>query len=169
LFVLGALLVAALVAFQGRGDGRIRLGSLDRVAPGAVVYHATDHVFVVRAADGTPLVLSDLDPHNPPGRTSCRVTFRPDLGGEGDAGRFYDACSEATYDLAGRGLQGDGLDLRRVPFELDAEGQLSIAADDAAAGEGDSDGAAMPVPGFPGEGSRERLAGLSQRVRGARA
>jgi hypothetical protein len=160
LFVLGALLVTALLALQGRGDGRIRLGSLDRVPPGAVVYHASDHVFVVRLADGTPLVLSDLDPHNPPGSDSCRVTFRPDLGGrdgsvrpdpggEAGSGRFFDACSGAQYDLAGRGLQGDGLDLLRVTFHLDAESQLSIAADDAAR---------VPVPTL-----REQL------VRGVRA
>lgn len=132
LFVLGAILVVALVTLQERGDGRIRLGSLDEVQPGGVVYHATDHVFVIRQPDGSPLVLSDVDPHNPPGRDRCRVTFRPDLGGSGGAGLFYDACSGATYDLAGRGLQGDGLDLRIVAFELDAESQLSIAADEAA-------------------------------------
>lgn len=132
LFVLGALLVVAFVTFQGRGNGRILLGSLDGRSPGTVVYHATDHVFVVVQADGTPLVLSDLDPHNPPGRTSCRVTFRPDLGGNDSPGRFFDACTGSTYDLAGRGLQGDGLDLRRLDSQLDAEGQLSIAADDSA-------------------------------------
>lgn len=132
LFALGAILVLAWTAVQERGDGRVRLGLLDGVQPGQVVYHATDHVFVVRMADGSPLVLSDLDPHNPPGRDRCRVTFRPDLGGPGEAGRFFDACSGATYDLAGRGLQGDGLDLRSVAVELDADGQLSIAADHAA-------------------------------------
>jgi len=132
LFALGAILVLAFVGVQGRSDGRIRLGSLDGVQPGQVIYHATDHVFVVRLADGSPLVLSDIDPHNPPGRDRCRVTFRPDLGGPGEAGRFFDACSGATYDLAGRGLQGDGLDLRSVAVELDADGQLSIAADEAA-------------------------------------
>lgn len=131
LFVLGAVVVLALVGFQARGDGRIRLGLLDGVQPGQVVYYATDHVFVVRMADGSPLVLSDIDPHNPPGRDRCRVTFRPDLGGSSEAGRFFDACSGATYDLAGRGLQGDGLDLRSVAVELDAKGQLSIAANEA--------------------------------------
>ena len=132
LFAFGAIVVLALLAVQARGDGRIRLGVLDGVQPGQVVYHATDHVFVVRLADGSPLVLSDIDPHNPPGRDRCRVTFRPELGGPGEAGRFFDACSGATYDLAGRGLQGDGLDLRSVAVELDADGQLSIAADHAA-------------------------------------
>lgn len=76
-------------------------------------------------------MLSDIDPHNPPGRQPCRVTFRPDLG-SAEGGRFYDICSGAMYDIEGRGLQGDGLDLRLVPFELDTEGQLTISEDDAA-------------------------------------
>ncbi len=132
LFALGALLVFAFVAMQGRGDGRILLGSLNGESPGSVVYRATDHVFVVVRPDGTPLVLSDIDPHNPSGRTTCRVTFRPDLGGPDATGRFFDACTGSTYDLEGRGLQGDGLDLRRLATQLDAEGQLSIAAEDSA-------------------------------------
>jgi hypothetical protein len=87
-------------------------------------------VFVVRLVDGSPLVLSDVDPHNPPGRQSCRVTYRPDLGGP-EGGRFFDSCSGAMYDIAGRGLQGDGLDLHPVAFELDTEGQLTISKDEA--------------------------------------
>lgn len=131
LFALGAVLVFALVAFRGGGDGRIGLGSSEGLRPGSVVYHATDHVFVVRPLDGSPVVLSDVDPHNPPGRQTCRVTYRPDLG-SGEGGRFFDVCSGAMYDIAGRGLQGDGLDLRPIPFELDAEGQLTIAENEAA-------------------------------------
>ncbi len=132
LFALGAAIVIAIALLQERSDGRIQLGSLEGLQPGAVVYHATDHVFVVVGPDGTPLVLADLDPHNPPGRSTCRVTFRPELGGSDGAGRFFDACSGSTYDVAGHGQQGDGLDLRRVDSQLDARGQLSIAADDAA-------------------------------------
>jgi hypothetical protein len=126
--------VIAFVVLQGRGEGRIALGSLEGRRPGSVVYRATDHVFVVRLVDGSPLVLSDIDPHNPPGRQTCRVTFRPELGGtDGQAGgRFFDVCSGAMYDIAGRGQQGDGLDLRPVPFELDPEGQLTIPEDEAA-------------------------------------
>jgi hypothetical protein len=141
LFALGAVVVVALVAWSGRGEERIALGSPERVRPGSVVYYATDHVFVVRLVDGSALVLSDLDPHSPPGRT-CRVTYRPDLGTlEGsqvgtpsgpERGRFYDVCSGALYDMEGRNLQGDGSDLRPVPFELDADGQLTISKDEAA-------------------------------------
>ena len=147
LFALGAVLAVAFVAFSGRGEERIALGSPEGLRPGSVVYHATDHVFVVRLVDGSALVLSDLDPHNPPGRQTCRVTYRPDLGStlggspvdtpsdtlSGlEDGRFYDVCSGALYDVEGRGLQGDGFDLRPVPFELDAEGQLTISKDEAA-------------------------------------
>ncbi|MSP21552.1 MAG: hypothetical protein EXR66_00755 [Dehalococcoidia bacterium] len=134
LFALGAILVIAFVALQGRGGGRIALGSPEGLRPGSVVYHATDHVFVIRLVDGSPLVLSDIDPHNPPGRQTCRVTFRPELGGtEGlAAGRFFDVCSGAMYDIAGRSAKGDWLDLRSVPFELDSEGQLTILEDEAA-------------------------------------
>ena len=142
LFALGAILVIVFVALSGRGEERIALGSPERLHPGSVVYHASDHVFVVRRVDGSVLVLSDVDPHNPPGRQSCRVTYRPDLGSTlggspvgtpSDApsslegGRFYDVCSGALYDIEGRGLQGDGSDLRPVPFELDSEGQLTIS------------------------------------------
>ena len=143
LFAWGAILVIVFVALSGRGEERIALGSPERLHPGSVVYHASDHVFVVRRVDGSVLVLSDVDPHNPPGRQSCRVTFRPDLGTmlEGspvgtpsslEGGRFYDVCSGALYDIDGRGLQGDGSGLRPVPFELDAEGQLTISKDEAA-------------------------------------
>lgn len=132
LVILGAALVVAFVVWPGRGGGRIELGTLEGLAPGAVVYHASDHVFVVIEADRSPVVLSDLDPHNPPGRDTCRVTFRPDLGDADSAGRFFDACTGSTYDPAGRGLLGDGLNLRRVATQLDNRGQLTIAADDAA-------------------------------------
>jgi hypothetical protein len=127
--------VVALLALQGRGEGRIALGSPQELGPGSVVYHATDHVFVVRLVDGSPLVLSDVDPHTPAGRQICRVTYRPDLaspGGATEGGRFYDVCSGAIYDIAGRGLQGDGLDLHPIPFELDDKGQLTISRDEPA-------------------------------------
>jgi hypothetical protein len=141
-FALGALAVVAFVALSGRGEERIALGSPEGLRPGSVVYHATDHLFVVRLVDGSLLVLSDLDPHNPPGRQACRVTYRPDLGStlggspvepsSGlEVGRFYDVCSGALYDIGGRSLQGDGLDLRPIPSELDAEGRLTISKDEA--------------------------------------
>ncbi|MFN8638279.1 MAG: hypothetical protein U0360_02210 [Dehalococcoidia bacterium] len=132
LVIVGAAMVVAVVAWQSRGSGRIALGTLEGLEPGAVVYHASDHVFVVIEADRSPLVLSDLDPHNPPGRDTCRVTFRPDLGGPDQAGRFFDACTGSTYDSTGRGVLGDGLNLRRVTTQFDDRGQLTIAADDAA-------------------------------------
>jgi hypothetical protein len=131
LFVLGAFAVIVIVALQARGGGRVSLGTLEEVEAGTAVYYATDHVFVVRLAGGDVLVLSDLDPHNPPGRRSCRVTFRPDL--EPDAGgRFFDACTGSTYNLAGIGSQGDGLDLERIEFEISDDGGLSIRSGDAA-------------------------------------
>jgi hypothetical protein len=129
---LGALGAVLLLAAQGRGDGRIRLGSQEVLQARGVVYYATDHVFLTVGPDGTVLVLSDLDPHNPPGRDSCRVTFRPDLAGPNEVGRFFDVCTGSQYDSSGRELQGDGLDLRRVPYEVDAEGRLSIADEDTA-------------------------------------
>ena len=143
LFAAGAVLVVAFVVLSGRGGERIALGSLEGLRPGSVVYHASDHVFVVRRVDGSALVLSDLDPHNPSGRQSCRVTYRPDLGSaQGgspvgspssvDGGRFYDVCSGALYDIEGRAVRGDGSDLRPVTFQVDAEGQLTISKDEAA-------------------------------------
>jgi len=83
-------------------------------------------LFVVRLPDGAVVALADVDPHNPPGRTSCRVTFRPDLATSGELGRFFDACSGASYDIAGRARSGDGLDLRRIPIEQSKDGRLRV-------------------------------------------
>ena len=135
--MLGVALVALAVSLAGRGDGRIVLGTIEEVAPGTPVYFASDHVFVVRGIDGEIVVLSDLDPHNPPGRRSCRVTFRPDLQAS-DGGVFFDACTGATYNLAGVGLQGDGLDLARIEAAISQDGQITIRPGDAAS--------RLPVP-----------------------
>ena len=124
LVVLGAVLALAGSFVLTRGDGGVQLGRADDYAAGAVVYRSTDGLFVVRQTDGTVLALSDLDPHNPQGRTSCRVTFRPDLGGE-EGGRFFDQCTRSTYDLGGRGLSGDGRDLERLELRED-DGRLSV-------------------------------------------
>lgn len=134
LFILGALAAIVVLAVQASGGGSVSLGALEEVERGKPVYYATDHVFVVRPideVDGSVLVLSDLDPHNPPGRRSCRVTFRPDLDSE-QGGRFFDACTGATYNLAGIGLQSDGLDLERIEVEISDDGGLSIPAGAAA-------------------------------------
>jgi len=130
-FVLGLVLVVLAVSFVGRGDGRVALGTIEEVAPGTPVYFATDHVFVVKGVDGEILVLSDLDPHNPPGRRSCRVTFRPDLQ-TSDGGVFFDACTGATYNLAGVGFQDDGLDLMTIEASINQDGQITIRPGDAA-------------------------------------
>lgn len=127
--IVGAILAAATVILLTRGDGSIDLGLVTDYEPGAVVYRSSDRFFVVRLNDGSMIALSDLDPHNPPGRSSCRVTFRPDLGsgeaGAGDAsGRFFDACSGSMYDISGGGLAGDGLDLSRLTLR-ERDGRLS--------------------------------------------
>jgi len=131
LMVLGAVGVALVTFVATRGDGRIALGTAEDYTPGSVVYRSTAHFFVVRALDGRVFALSDLDPHNPPDRESCRVTFRPDLPPEGtlgDAtrGRFFDACTGATYDLEGRVLDGDGLDLRQRAIQSETDGRLYV-------------------------------------------
>ena len=134
MLIAGAILAAATVILMTRGDGSIDLGLVTDYEPGAVVYRSSDRFFVVRLTDGSMIALSDLDPHNPPGRTSCRVTFRPDLApgavgsgeeGAGEAsGRFFDACSGSMYDISGRGLAGDGLDLSRLTLR-ERDGRLS--------------------------------------------
>ena len=121
LFLLGVVAVIALLAFQARGDGRVDLGLPGDYVPGTPVYYASDHLFAVRLEDGSVLALSDIDPHNPPGRRSCRVTFRPDLGENEEPGRFFDACTGAMYDIEGQALGNDGLDLARLEIELDDE------------------------------------------------
>ena len=138
MLIAGAILAAATVILLTRGDGSIDLGLVTDYEPGAVVYRSSDRFFVVRLDDGSMIALSDLDPHKQSGQSgqsSCRVTFRPDLGsgeeGAEDAfGRFFDACTGSMYDISGRSLGGDGLDLRRRPVYAD-DGRLRIRRSDA--------------------------------------
>ena len=116
--VLGALRL-------GEGDG-IDLGNVDDYALASVVYRSTDGLFVVRLQGGEVIALSDVDPHDPPGSEACRVTFRPDLGEANEGGRFFDICSGALYDISGRALGEDGLDLRRLPLQQDEGGELEL-------------------------------------------
>ena len=139
--ILGAVVVAAAIALSSRESGVIDLGRATDYELGSVVYHSTDRFFVVRLADGQVIALSDRDPHNRSGRSSCRVTFRPDLGADGGgavgdddgragaSGRFFDACTGSEYDHSGRGLAEDGLDLRRIAVEED-DGRLRVRRDD---------------------------------------
>lgn len=129
---MGVLAVLALFALQSGEPDNVALGPAEGQSPGSVVYRASDHVFVIWREDGQPLVLADLDPHSPPGEAACRVTFRPDLGPAGGQGRFFDVCSKAEYDLDGRGLQGDGLDLRRIPFDIDEQGRITVRPEELA-------------------------------------
>lgn len=124
---LGIVLVVAVMAFWPGGDTQVELGVSEDYALGAVVYRATDGFFVARQPDGTVLALSDVDPHNPPKRPICRVTFRPDLAADGESGRFFDNCTGSMYDIGGRGLSGDGLDLERLPVKQDNEGRLRVS------------------------------------------
>lgn len=126
LVALGALLAVLASLGLMRGDGSIDIGRVDDYAPGSVVYRSTDGVFVVRLLDGRILALSDLDPHNPGGRASCRVTFRPDLAQEGKPGKFFDRCTGSRYDLAGHSLSSDGRDLSQLPVWEDEDGRLSV-------------------------------------------
>jgi hypothetical protein len=126
LMLLGAALAILAVLVWPSGGGPIDLGNIEGYRPGSVVYRSTDGLFVVRQPDGTVLALSDLDPHNPPGRASCRVTFRPDLAQTGEVGRFYDGCTGATYDLGGHGLAGDGLDLKELPVQQNKDGDMQV-------------------------------------------
>ena len=123
--MLGALLAGAATVWWLRGDGGVKLGDIAGYAAGSVVYRSTDGFFVVRLPDGQVLAISDVDPHNPPGRRSCLVTFRPDLKQDGEVGRFFDACTGSAYGLEGRGQSGDGLDLRRIRVERRADGGLT--------------------------------------------
>ena len=119
--VTGFLAVVAFSVWSG-GAGSIDLGLVEDYERGSVVYRSSDGLFVVRLADGSMLALSDVDPHNPSDRASCKVTFRPDLvGGDGEAGRFFDLCTGSLYDMAGRALGSDGLDLERLPIERDGD------------------------------------------------
>ncbi|HRC61844.1 MAG: hypothetical protein K1X87_00830 [Dehalococcoidia bacterium] len=108
------------------GDGQIDIGRIEDYRPGSVVYRSTDGFFVAAQPDGSVLALSDIDPHNPPGRRSCRVTFRPDLGVTGETGRFFDGCTGSLYDIGGRALSGDGLDLKRLPVQRHEDGSIEV-------------------------------------------
>lgn len=126
---LGALIVIAVFTLViRRGDGAVDIGNIARYAPGSVTYRSTDGVLVVRQPDGGIVAFSDVDPHNPPGRPVCLVTFRPDLGeprGDGrPPGRFFDRCTGAMYDLDGHGVAGDGLNLRPVLVIEEDKGRL---------------------------------------------
>ena len=133
LFLVGALAAVVVVALLPLlDDGGIDLGRTVDYPPGSVVYRATDGFYVVRPADGEVFALSDTDPHNPPGWRGCRVTFRPDLtpaeapADAPVAGVFFDACTGSMYDIFGRGLSGDGLDLRRIAIERSGD-SLSVS------------------------------------------
>ncbi|MYI83332.1 MAG: hypothetical protein F4056_08625 [Chloroflexi bacterium] len=131
-FVLIAVGLAIGIAYGASGlrGGGIDLGYAEDYALASVVYRSTDGLFVVRLPDGEVIALSDLDPHNPPGG-ECRVSFRPDLAGTDGYGRFFDICSGAMYDISGRGLGDDGLDLRRLPLERGEDGKLELAGEPA--------------------------------------
>ena len=132
--VVGLILIvvglAIGIAYGGSGlrGGGIDLGYVEDYALASVVYRSTDGLFVVRLPDGEVIALSDVDPHNPPGG-ECRVSFRPDLAGTDGYGRFFDICSGALYDISGRGLGDDGLDLRRLPLERGEDGKLELAGE----------------------------------------
>ena len=128
LFVVGAAIGLVYGTF-GLGGG-IDLGYADDYPVASVVYRSTDGLFVVRLPDGEVIALSDVDPHNPPGG-ECRVAFRPDLAGADGYGRFFDICSGAMYDISGRGLGDDRLDLRRLPLERAEDGKLELASEPA--------------------------------------
>lgn len=129
MMALGAILVLLAPRLIGDGDGRVEVGRITDYEPGAAVYWSTDRLFVVRLPEGAVIALSDVDPHNPPGRRSCRVSYRPDLPvmtEDGRRGVFLDACTGSRYDLEGRGLAGDGLDLLRLPVDQDDAGRLKV-------------------------------------------
>jgi hypothetical protein len=128
--VLAAIAMLALLPLLD--DDGIDLGRVDEYPLGSVVYRGTDGFFVVRIAGGELLALSDIDPHNSRWRSSCKVTFRPDLtpsradAGVAPAGVFFDACTGSMYDITGRGTSGDGLDLRRIEIDR-SDDSLSVS------------------------------------------
>ncbi len=115
-----------VMAFWPSGNGLVEIGRVEEFRPGAVVYRSTDGFFVATQPDGSVLALSDIDPHNPPGRRTCRVTFRPDLATDGETGQFFDVCTGSRYDIGGRALSGDGMDLKRLSVQQDDEGNLQV-------------------------------------------
>ena len=127
-FALGVLIVvAAATLLMRRSAGSVDLGNVSLYAPGSVTYRSTDGVLVVRRSDGGVVAFSDVDPHNPPGRPVCLVTFRADLGGGSGGppqGRFFDRCTGSMYDLDGHGLTGDGLNLQSVRVQEEDKGRL---------------------------------------------
>jgi len=126
LVALGAALVVLVMWVWPSGDGTVGIGRIEDYRPGDVVYHSTDGFFVAAQPDGSVLALSDLDPHNPAGRRSCRVTFRPDLAVAGETGRFFDGCTGSLYDIGGQALSDDGLDLRPLAIQQDGDGDLQV-------------------------------------------
>ena len=126
LVALGAAVVVLAIWLWPSGDGHVEIGRVEDYRPGSVVYRSTDGFFVATQPDGSVLALSDIDPHNPPGRRTCRVTFRPDLGVAGETGRFFDSCTGSLYDIGGLALSDDGLDLTRLPVQQDEEGNLKV-------------------------------------------
>lgn len=126
LVALGAALVVVVMWVWPSGDGTVGIGRIEDYRPGDVVYHSTDGFFVAAQPDGSLLALSDLDPHNPAGRRSCRVTFRPDLAVGGETGRFFDGCTGSLYDIGGQALSDDGLDLRPLAIQQEGDGDLKV-------------------------------------------
>lgn len=124
--VVGIVIGIVIAGLSMGGDNDLDLGNVDDYPLASVVYRSTDGLFVVRRADGEVIAFSDVDPHNPAGSEECRVTFRPDLGVGDEPGRFFDICSGATYDVDGRGLGGDGVDLERLPVSQDEDGELRL-------------------------------------------
>lgn len=120
--------MAGAMLLMRQNAGSVDIGDVAQYAPGSVTYRSTDGVLIVRKPDGRVVAFSDVDPHNPPGRAVCLVTYRSDLGeprADGAAGgRFYDRCTGAMYDLDGHGLAGDGLNLRSVRVQEEDKGRL---------------------------------------------
>jgi hypothetical protein len=134
LIAIGVIGVLTLGSVLTRGDGDIELGFAAAYRPGAVVYFSSDRLFVVHIPGGAVTAFSDIDPHAEESESKrpsrCRVTFLPDLAEPGEYGRFFDACTESMYDISGRSLRDDGLDLRRIPVYEDGD-RLRIRRSDA--------------------------------------
>jgi hypothetical protein len=119
-----ALLIALLlpaVGFltscgSGGSDNTVAVGSLSDFAPGSVTAFEEDGFFIVHAAGGEIIALSNLDP----GPLGCRVRWRPDFVWEGTSGWFRDPCVGSTYRMDGTREYGParrGLDRLKVKIE----------------------------------------------------